>query len=550
MIRISTALALLLFFVLTSTAQTLDAAKKAQITQNISQYIDQLSPGMAIGVVQEGHIVYENYLGYSNLENQTQIDASTRFNIASNGKQFTALCILKLIEDGQLSLQDDLRAFFPELYKNIPSKITIAQLLNHTSGVRDIYGLWSLKGKTWWQLFIDNQDAMDLLRRQSDLNFEPGTQYLYSNSNYILLAEIIKVISKKPFADFALQLFKDLGMNETSFLSNYMAIIPNRARPYGDWNGWKEYPTITEIHGDGGLFTTLRDQLKWEQIIQNNNGAVLSKSMVEKSQHIHSPEAYKNYGFGLMFDRYKGQQYSYHDGNTGAYNATFLRFPESNLAVVIMSNNAKVPTHYLAKQITDIVLDLSTETTAYPSGPEQIIELSGLKEITGNYLSAERTIIKIVAKEGQLYREIYGRDPVRLINEKGGLFYYETIPELKINFTKTLTGEPTFTIYMSSQEPNIGTKLPDSPIDEAYKKSLDGHYYNKETDTEVQLTFTQDNTYTVTKNGRSRDGALLYKDFLMMNSYEISVRRDTNGAINGLLVNNGRIQNVVFDKLD
>ena len=127
----------------------------------INPYVEGISPGIAVGIVQNGTVVYEKYIGYANLENEVKIDETTRFNIASNAKQFTALCVLKSIEEGKLNLDDDIRTFLPDLYKNNNSRITISNLLTHSSGIRDVYDLWALKGKTWWKLFIDNGDAID-----------------------------------------------------------------------------------------------------------------------------------------------------------------------------------------------------------------------------------------------------------------------------------------------------------------------------------------------------------------------------------------------------
>ena len=169
------------------------------ITKILYQHANDDIPGMAVGIVKDGEIVYEHYLGYANLEHEIKIDKDTRFNIASDAKQFTALCILKLVEQGKLDLKDDIRKYLPDLYKNIEDKITISNLISHTSGVRDYGYLIGLSGKTAWKLFIDNDDVIALLQDQKDLNFKPGTEYLYSNSNYILLTEIVKSVTGQTF---------------------------------------------------------------------------------------------------------------------------------------------------------------------------------------------------------------------------------------------------------------------------------------------------------------------------------------------------------------
>ncbi|MCV6631155.1 MAG: beta-lactamase family protein [Flavobacteriaceae bacterium] len=520
-----------------------------KLDTQIEKYIDGISPGIAVGIVKEGNVVFKKYIGYSNLEHEIKINENTRFNIASNAKQYTALCILRLIEQGKLALDDDIRKYLPELYREIKHEITISNLLTHTSGIRDVYGLWALKGKDWYELFIDNDDAIELLASQTDLNFQPSKEYLYSNSNYILLTEIIKKVSGTKFKNFSNSLFAELGMENTSFLTNYMAIIPNKARPYGNWNGWREYPVVTELNGDGALYTTLKDQMKWEQIIQQNNGKTLSASTIKESQSTLEDIDFNNYGYGLMFGKYEGLNYTYHDGSTGAYKATFFRFNQQNVSIVIMSNNENVPTNYLAQQLTDIVFELDINNEKYPSSPKKTERLKDLKNVVGNYQNENGTIIKISEKDGSLFRKIYQRKQVKMINEKQGLFSYETNDKLKMNFSNIGTKRQKLTLYLATQKPSVYYKLPAEKIENGYNRSINGTYFNEETDTEIVIEHVKDDNYNIIKNGRKRDGKLITKDYLrMMSSYKIRVIRDETGNIRGLNLENGRIKNVIFKK--
>jgi len=445
-------------------------------------------------------------------------------------------------------LHDDMRTYVPNVYNNIEGNITIANLLTHTSGIRDVYDLWALKGQTWWKLFIDNGDAIKLLQNQTDLNFKPGTEYIYSNSNYILLTEIIKKAAGKKFNEFANDLFAELQMANTSFATNYMAIIPNKARPYANWGSWREYPAVTETHGDGALFTTLNDQLHWEKNIQLGTHKVLSKKGMTQSQSTIATIGFKKYGYGLMFGTYKGLDYSYHDGNTGAYNATFLRFPTKKTAIVLMSNNGNVPTNYLAKQLADIVLNLSTDKPVYPEIPKKTERVKHLQDLVGSYKHEDGTIIKITTNDGFLFREIYQREPVKLIPVKHGLFYYETKKDLKMNFTHMNTKAQKLTIYLSSQPPSSYHKLPYQEVSTNTKMSINGHYLNSETDTEIIVKYIDNDVFSIIKNGRERKAKLLLNDYLRMNSYEIVVIRDEKGNTIGLNIKNGRIKNVLFHK--
>lgn len=179
------------------------------------------APGIAVGVVLNGEIVLEVTAGYADLATKTPIGNESRFNIASNGKQFTALAVLLLEQDGKLSLEDDFRQYLPGLYPEITVPIRIRDLLSHTSGIRDVYDLWAMQGITWWETTLSNVDVLDLLGSQRHLNFEPGTEYAYSNSNYILLTRVIEAVSGRDFVEFTNDMFEMLGMFDTSFVNNH-----------------------------------------------------------------------------------------------------------------------------------------------------------------------------------------------------------------------------------------------------------------------------------------------------------------------------------------
>ena len=145
-------------------------------------------------------------------------------------------------------------------------------------------------------------------------------------------------------------------------------------------------------------------------------------------------------------------------------------------------------------------------------------------------------------------REIYQREPVHLINEKDGLFHYEINDDLKMNFTNINEAQQQFTIYLSSQRPNTYYKLPDSTIKDYNKVELNGNYYNDETDTKILIEFIDNNTYSLTKNGRERKADMILHDYLRMNSYEIRINRDEKGKVKSLNVKNGRIKSVIFNR--
>jgi CubicO group peptidase (beta-lactamase class C family) len=168
----------------TALGQSVFSKKQLRLLDSIAtQDVPPSAPGIATAILKGGKVVYEKYAGYANLSDSSLINPSTRFNIASNGKQFTALALLNLIERKKLRLSDDIRIFLPSLFPQLKDKITVQSLLNHTSGIRDCYDLWSLMGYTWWEKTFSNKDVLSLLEKQQDLNFKPNSSYLYSNTN-------------------------------------------------------------------------------------------------------------------------------------------------------------------------------------------------------------------------------------------------------------------------------------------------------------------------------------------------------------------------------
>ncbi|NQX91676.1 MAG: beta-lactamase family protein, partial [Flavobacteriales bacterium] len=173
---------------------------KSIIDELIGSEVNEDAPGIAVGIVQNGEVVYEHYRGLSNLSHGVDVTEETKFNIASTAKQFTALMVLDLALNNQISLEDDIRKYLPELYPHVEEEIKIRHVINHTSGIRDYVELVGLQGTTWWKrVGLGNGDIMELLEKQEDLAFDPGTRYSYSNSGYVLLAELVRAVTGEKF---------------------------------------------------------------------------------------------------------------------------------------------------------------------------------------------------------------------------------------------------------------------------------------------------------------------------------------------------------------
>ena len=218
---------------------TLSFNVKAQIEKDDQVTIDSLflqqdnesSPGAAIGIIQEGKLIYTKGYGMGNLDYQIPLSADSKFYIASTSKQFTATCIALLSIEGKIGLDDEIQKYITEI-PNYGKKITIRNLVHHTSGLRDYLGLMYLSGKSFEDYFTID-DGIKLLTNQRSLNFSPGEKHLYSNSGYILMAEIVNRVSGMTIREYAdKNIFRPLGMTNTFFNDDYSQITKNRVISY------------------------------------------------------------------------------------------------------------------------------------------------------------------------------------------------------------------------------------------------------------------------------------------------------------------------------
>lgn len=529
-------------------AQPSPAARLAALDDSVQALVGTAAPGVAIGIVRDGERLHTAYVGEADLSHHVPIGPTSRFNIASNAKQFTAAVILSLVQDGRIELDADVRDLLPDALPRIDEAITVRHLITHTSGLRDVYDLWSLAGTTWWRSFLGNGDALSLLKEQRGLNFAPGSDYLYSNSNYILLTGIARAVTDSSFAQLSAQRFNAWGMSSTGFFTNETQVIPDRTRPYGSSDdGWQEYPSIASVHGDGGLYTTLPDQLTWEARLQRAQTESAATSLERVSQTPVSGASTRRYGYGLEFDIYRGLPYRFHDGSTGAYNATFLRFPDQRTSIVVMSNNGYLGVRALALQYADAVLDgVVPESTPYPGLPRVISDPVNPSLWLGDYRASSNTLITLAQTDRGFVRRIAGGD-VALLPDTGNVYRYATNPDLKMALDRDSAGAPQFTIYLPTQAPIVGRRLPPPPAALPAAAWI-GRFVNAETGAVIVISAVGGERVVASIGGWSGAGTRVRPDLVVAGGYELEPRVGPSGEIDAVLLNGGRIKRVVFER--
>jgi CubicO group peptidase (beta-lactamase class C family) len=518
-------------------------AKQIKLLDSIAtQDVPKNAPGIATAIIQNGKVIYEKYAGYADLMDSTFIKSSTRFNIASNGKQFTALAILTLMNQKKLKLEDDIRKWFPTLYPTIKENISVQSLLNHTSGIRDCYDLWSLQGYTWWEKSFDNKDVLALIEKQVDLNFKPNTKYLYSNTNYILLALIVEKVAKKTFADYTKELFLQLKMPNTSFESNYTKISGQIARAYFNFGSWTTYNWIWNVVGDGTIFSTLEDQIQWEKLVQGKGSTTFKREIIAQSQQVILKSNFKNYGYGLEFGKYKELDYTFHEGATGAWKATTIRFPDKKTAMITLTNTGKSIPYNQTRQMADVVLNLQPTKTYLVTKPTAIGNYISEDDILGTYLTENDFAFTFEKRDGKIYLKRVGRNDVELEREAANIFHQKFDTAFKQEFTTNTNGKTQVTAYYTNHAPYSLTK-----VDEIEKNvdfnSINGNYLNSETNTSITIKHLDAKNYEITlQNDYKAVGLLVATYKMIVDFYTIEF---TNG---GLFLNGDRIKQVLYTK--
>jgi len=390
-------------------AESATPTVSAQIDELFAERNNSAAPGLVAAVIQDGRIVYENAFGMADLERGVALTPRSVFEIGSVSKQFTAMCILLLEQDGKLSLDDDVRAYFPEL-PEYEHPITIRHLLHHTSGIRDIETLVPLAGWHYTNYYSPARQ-LELITRQQELNFAPGTKFLYSNSGYLLLAYLVERVSGQTLRGFAEErIFRPLGMRHTVFWDTPGQIIKDRAIPYstGPEGSYQMAMWYLPFAGPSGLYTTVQDLALWDANFYDNKlggGTELIEKMITPGTLNDGKST--DYAAGLFVSDYGGQAVIEHGGAWMGYRAQVSRFPERRLTVIFLSNASSigVPVSSIADLLPGAVPATPEPQSSESEAPSTIdLPLDALAEYEGTYWSEPDLLLRTIeVRDGVLH---------------------------------------------------------------------------------------------------------------------------------------------------
>lgn len=485
-----------------ATTDSLSTSQQATIDALFERWNQDNSPGVALGVIHKGDMVYSKGYGLASLEHGVANTTRTAFNLASISKQFTAACALQLVADNKLQLDQTLDQFFPD-FPSYAKNINISHLLHHTSGLRDFTQITYLTGLRPDD-YYDDTDIMGWISQQQALNFEPGEQHMYSNSGYWLLGRIVEKASGMSLAKYAEQtIFKPLGMNNTQFIDNNTAIIKNRASGYSPVRsgGHRLIRTLLERTGEAGVFSTVEDLKRWDDSFYSTStfNADFWQQMTQTGK-LKNGESI-NYAKGLEIGEHQGHKTVSHAGRWPGFQSQMVRFPEHKLTVILLANTAAINPSRLANQVADVLLPANTtiEPKEKPKAAADTITLSEqqLQAFASRYWSTSHGFSRDVAViDGQLtYERGRGRGNALLPNpskSSGNSFTMADTPpgmtvEVRFDADANHKGQHQMVFIENGSEVDW-FKAVETPVrNEAQLQALAGDYYAEEIKTLYSL---------------------------------------------------------------
>lgn len=529
-------------------------AAAGEVHAGITKKVDQLfapwdrpdSPGAAVVIVKDGAVVYQHGYGCADLEHHVPITPQTLFDVASVAKQFTGLSVAMLVEQGKLSVDDDIHKYLPDV-PDFGQPITIQNLLHHTSGLRDWPETLDLSGVDMnGQITLDM--ILEMVRRQHELDFPPGTEYQYSNTGYNLLAAVIAKITGQSFRSWTdTNLFQPLGMKHTFVCDDPTALVINRAVPYWPDDQKQYHRAVSQLaaQGSSSLFVSAEDMGQW--LLNFETGRVGGKSAIALMRQ---PGKLNNgtdvnYGFGLSLDDYHGKPMIDHDGAWSGYRSSVLWLPKQHFAVAVLANTSSLEPGGLANKIADLYLNPPPDKPSTPLPAAVKADPASWEPFLGTYRLGTGWLLTISREGDQLWAQATHEDRFKMTPLSDTNFFVEAYGQ-PVAFVRNHSGTVTNLLYRGINAP----KLNPADLAPAPARLADyvGDYWSEELRIENRLEL---HDGKLAFHERSGDWLILLptdKDRFDADSEHISLQftRNPAGEVTGVLLSASRVRNLRY----
>jgi CubicO group peptidase (beta-lactamase class C family) len=538
---------------------------EAQIDRLLSAYNHSNAPGAVVGVVRNGELVFVKGYGMANLEYDVPNTVGTIFHMASVSKQFAAFAVAMLAQEGKLSLDDDIRKHLPEMH-DFGTPVTVRHLIHHTSGLRDQWTLWSMAGGRMDDV-ITHENLLALAQRQTELNFAPGSEHLYSNTGYSLIAEIVARVTGQTFGEWMrATVFEPLGMRQTQIYDDHERIVKQRAYSYqqGLEGGYRKSVLSYANQGATSLFTTAGDLARW--LGNFHTGQVGGPALIEQMQErgVLTSGDTITYAFGITVDEHRGLRRLQHGGADAGYRTMVAYYPELAAGVVVLSNVASFDVGGTARALAEAFfaeempapLAASTPVqevrpTARPARGVGAVSTALLDRYAGTYQIEGGPMVTFTRRGNALFTQVVGQPELPLAAQTDSTFAIEGV-EARVTFHR----EPDGRVLRATAHQNgthtlrrIERWSPSAAELEGYA----GRYFSPELETFYTLAVEEGALFlhhrrhgTFRLSPVERDGFRGMAWFLE----DVKFERGEDGRVAGLRVSSGRVRGLRFGRQD
>jgi CubicO group peptidase (beta-lactamase class C family) len=466
--------------------------------------------------------------------------------MASVSKQFTAASVVLAAEQGFLSLDDDIHKYIPEL-PDYGQPVTLRQMLHHTSGFRDYLDLLVLSGGNILDVHT-TAELMDLIARQKVLNFSPGTESRYSNTNYFLLAQVIKRATQKSLSAFAEEnIFRPLGMSHTRFYDDKDGVVAGRVPAYepGSDGSFKvNWSTNFDGVGDGGLMSSVEDLLLWDKNFYDNR---LGKGTLLKEMLTHgilNNGKQIDYALGLQIGSYRGLPTIEHGGALFGYRTEILRFPEQRFSVICLCNLASANVSGLSRGVADVYLKTAAPPAPAHPAKEAMEKAVGseARTLEGKYQNLEdHSGVQFSVADNALH--VFGMSLKRVGHNRFVTPFGPTVSFEIVNSKMKVTAKDGDNILFE------GFRINELHLGEAALLAYAGEYKSTELDATYKLDVEKGSlTLRSGWNTPVKMEPLVVDEFTLGPLGAAVFHRDATGHVSGLSVYSGRIRDITFEK--
>jgi CubicO group peptidase (beta-lactamase class C family) len=457
----------------------LRAGNAAKVDQLFAQWDHADSPGAAVVVIKDGAVVYLHGYGCADLEHHIRITPRTLFDVASVAKQFTGLSVAMLVEQGKLSLGDDIHKHLPDV-PDFGKPITINHLVHHSSGLRDWPETLALSDmELEGPITLDT--ILEMVRRQRELDFAPGEEEQYSNTGYNLLAATVAKVTGQSFRSWTdRNLFQPLGMKHTQVCDNPAEVIVNRAYSYAPDGPNRFHQVVSQLaaQGSSSLFISAEDMGRW--LLNFQTARVGGKAAIELMQQpgkLNNGEK-RGYGFGVVLGKHQGMTTVSHGGGWAGYRSQTIWVPEKRFAAAILANTSNMDTWGLALKIADLYLGVapapSKPATTQPPAAVKA-DPAAWEPFLGTYRLGPGWLLTITREGDHLMAQATHEEKCRMAPLSETNFFVEAYPS-PVAFVRQSTGAVTNLLYHGINAPKLTMPEPGPARLAAYV----GDYWSEE----------------------------------------------------------------------